>query len=37
MQVVAILTGTDNLPDAKRLMDWTLGDGMKLSVSVNQS
>ena len=30
MQVVAILTGTDNLPDAKRLMDWTLGDGMKL-------
>jgi len=30
MQVVAIMEGTDNLPDAKRLMDWTLGDGMKL-------
>ena len=30
MQVVAIMKGTDNLPDAKRLMDWTLGDGMKL-------
>jgi iron(III) transport system substrate-binding protein len=30
MQVVAIMKGTENLPDAKRLMDWTLGDGMKL-------
>ena len=30
MQVVAIMAGTDNLPDAKRLMDWTLGRGMSL-------
>ena len=30
MQVVAIMKGTDNLPDAKRLMDWTLGRGMEL-------
>ena len=30
MQVVAIMKGTKNLPDAKRLMDWTLGNGMKL-------
>ncbi len=30
MQVVAIMAGTDNLPDAKRLMDWTLGRGMNL-------
>ena len=30
MQVVAIMKGTDNLEDAKTLMDWTLGDGMKL-------
>ena len=30
MQVVAIMSGTDNLPDAKRLMDWTLGRGMSL-------
>ncbi len=30
MQVVAIMEGTDNLEDAKTLMDWTLGDGMKL-------
>ena len=30
MQVVAIMAGTDNLPDAKRLMDWTLGRGMTL-------
>ena len=30
MQVVAIMKGTDNLEDAKTLMDWTLGEGMKL-------
>ena len=30
MQVVAIMKGTKNLPDAKRLMDWTLGKGMVL-------
>ena len=24
------MEGTDNLEDAKTLMDWTLGDGMKL-------
>jgi iron(III) transport system substrate-binding protein len=30
MQVVAIIKGTDNLPDAKRLMDWTLARGMEL-------
>ena len=30
MQVVAIMAGTENLPDAKRLMDWTLGRGMNL-------
>ena len=30
MQVVAIMSGTDNLPDAKRLMNWTLGRGMNL-------
>ena len=30
MQVVAIMEGTDNLADAKTLMDWTLGEGMKL-------
>ena len=30
MQVVAIMKGTDNLPDAQRLMDWTLGRGMEL-------
>ena len=30
MQVVAIMKGTDNLPDAKRLMDWTLARGMEL-------
>ena len=27
---VAIMEGTDNLEDAKTLMDWTLGEGMKL-------
>ena len=30
MQVVAIMEGTDNLEDAKTLMDWTLGRGMEL-------
>ena len=30
MQVVAIMKGTKNLEDSKRLIDWTLGKGMKL-------
>ena len=30
MQVVAIMKGTKNLEDSKRLIDWTLGNGMKL-------
>ena len=30
MQVVAIMKGTKNLEDSKRLIDWTLGRGMEL-------
>jgi len=30
MQVVAIMKGTKNLEDSKRLIDWTLGRGMTL-------